>query len=71
MSLIVEYFERRQAKNPSFFYAKMVNSNKEVVGLFWVDGRTRSLYNKYKDCVLFDMTFCTKRYNMLFVPLLA
>jgi hypothetical protein len=28
MSLTVEYFERRQAGNPSFFYAKMVNDNK-------------------------------------------
>jgi hypothetical protein len=38
MRLTVEYFERRQAENPSFFYAKMVNINKGVVGLFWVDG---------------------------------
>jgi hypothetical protein len=71
MSLTVEYFERRQAGNPSFFYAKMVNGNKEVVGLFWVDGRTRSVYNKYKDYVFFDMTFYTNRYNMPFAPIVG
>jgi hypothetical protein len=71
MSLTVEYFERRQAGNPSFFYAKMVNGNKEVVGLFWVDGRTRSVYNKYKDYVFFDTTFYTNRYNMPFAPIVG
>jgi hypothetical protein len=71
MSLTVEYFETRQAENPSFLYAKMVNNNKEVVGLFWVDGRTRSLYNNYKEYVFFDTTLCTNRYNMPFAPIVG
>jgi hypothetical protein len=71
MSLTVEYFETRQAENPSFLYAKMVNNNKEVVGLFWVNGRTRSLYNNYKDYVFFTTTLCTNRYNMPFAPIVG
>jgi hypothetical protein len=42
-----------------------------VRGLFWVDGRTRALYPKYKDCVFFDTTFCTNRYNLPFAPIVG
>ena len=71
MSMTIEYFERRQAENPSFFYATQVDGNSAVRALFWVDGRTRALYPKYKDCVFFDTTFCTNRYNMPFAPIVG
>jgi hypothetical protein len=71
MNLTVEYFERRQAESPGFFYATQLDKNNAVRALFWVDGRTRSLYHKYKDCVFFDTTFCTNRYNMPFAPIVG
>ncbi|KAK1611351.1 hypothetical protein QYE76_044487 [Lolium multiflorum] len=64
VSLTVEYFERRKAENPNFFYATQLDENNAVRALFWVDGRTRSLYHKYKDCVFFDTTFCTNRWSI-------
>ena len=36
-----------------------------------MDGRTRALYPKYKDCVFFDTTFCTNRYNLPFTPIVG
>ena len=67
MDMTVAYFERRQDDNPEFYYAKTVDEETNTVtGLFWVDGRTRALYRKYRDCVFFDTTFCTNRYNMPF-----
>lgn len=72
MSLTMEYFKKRQAECPSFFYAPMLDPvTNAVEGLFWVDGRTRALYPKYKDCVFFDTTFCTNRYNMPFAPIVG
>lgn len=72
MALTVEYFQRRQAESPTFYYARQVDAaTNEVEALFWVDGRTRSLYPKYKDCVFFDTTFCTNRYNMPFAPIVG
>jgi hypothetical protein len=71
MSLTIEYFEKRKAESPSFFYATQLDENNAVRALFWVDGRTRSLYPKYKDCVFFDTTFCTNRYNMPFAPIVG
>ncbi|XP_037480348.1 protein FAR1-RELATED SEQUENCE 5-like [Triticum dicoccoides] len=72
MDMTVEYFERRKAENPEFFYAKQKDpATNSVTALFWVDGRTRALYPKYKDCVFFDTTFCTNRYNMPFSPIVG
>lgn len=71
MSITIEYFEKRKAESPSFFFATQLDENKAVRALFWVDGRTRELYPKYKDCVFFDTTFCTNRYNMPFSPIVG
>ena len=71
MNLTIEYFEKRQAENPNFFFAEDVDDNRAVTTLFWVDGRTRLLYPKYRDCVFFDTTFCTNRYNMPFAPIVG
>ncbi|XP_020173458.1 protein FAR1-RELATED SEQUENCE 3-like [Aegilops tauschii subsp. strangulata] len=72
MDFTIQYFERRQAENPQFYYAKTVDKEtNSVTGLFWVDGRARALYPKYKDCIFFDTTFCTNRYNMPFAPIVG
>ncbi|KAK1653224.1 hypothetical protein QYE76_071029 [Lolium multiflorum] len=71
MDLTLEYFKKRQDENPNFYYAKDVDEDNAVRALFWVDGRTRLLYPKYKDCVFFDTTFCTNRYNMPFAPIVG
>jgi hypothetical protein len=44
MGLTIECFEKR--KSPTFFYATQLDENNVVRALFWVDGRTRSLYPK-------------------------
>ncbi|XP_044954744.1 protein FAR1-RELATED SEQUENCE 9-like [Hordeum vulgare subsp. vulgare] len=72
MDMTVKYFERRKGENPEFFFAKQQDpATNSVTALFWVDGRTRALYPKYKDCVFFDTTFCTNRYNMPFSPIVG
>ena len=72
MDMTVAYFKRRQAENAQFYYATEVDKEtNEVTALFWVDGRTRALYPKYKDCMFFDTTFCTNRYNLPFAPIVG
>ncbi|XP_020151662.3 protein FAR1-RELATED SEQUENCE 9-like [Aegilops tauschii subsp. strangulata] len=70
LELTIEYFERRQVENPNFFFSKLEEDG-AVRALFWVDGRTRALYPKYKDCVFFDTTFCTNLYNLPFAPIVG
>ena len=71
LDITIEYFKKRQVENPNFFYATQVDSDNAVRAVFWVDGWTRLLYPKYKDCVFFDTTFCTNRYNMPFAPIVG
>lgn len=71
MAKTMEYFEKLHAESPRFFYAKLEDENKAVRALFWVDGRTREAYKKFKDCVFFDTTFCTNRYDMPFAPIVG
>ena len=71
LSMTIEYFERRQVEIPTFFFDKKVDKNNVVRALFWVDGRTRALYPKYKDSMFFETTFCTDKYNMPFAPLVG
>lgn len=71
LDLTVEYFEKRRAENPNFYYATQVDGANSVLSLFWVDGRTKLLYPKWRDCVFFDTTFCTNRYNMPFAPIVG
>uniref|UniRef100_K3ZC21 SWIM-type domain-containing protein n=1 Tax=Setaria italica TaxID=4555 RepID=K3ZC21_SETIT len=61
----------RGAESPSFYYAMMIVDNNVVRGLFWVDGRTRELYKSFGDCIFFDTTYCTNRYDMPFAPIVG
>lgn len=61
----LDYFTRLQAESPGFFHATKRDQDGTFQGLFWVDGRTRMLYEKFGDCVFFDTTFCTNRYISL------
>jgi hypothetical protein len=39
--------------------------------IFCVDGKTRSLFPLYDDCVSFDMTYCINKYNISCVPFIG
>nr|TKW34131.1 hypothetical protein SEVIR_2G283900v2 [Setaria viridis] len=71
MDATLEYFQKQQAESSSLYYATMIDDNNVVRGLFWVDGRTRELYKRFGDCIFFDTTYCTNRYDMPFVPIVG
>lgn len=68
MMQALEFFRRQQEKDPNFFYEIDLDENRKVRNLFWTDGRSRDWYEKYGDCVSFDTTFMTNRYNLPFSP---
>jgi hypothetical protein len=43
MYIKIEYFQKRQAENPNFFYARQLDVDNAMRTLFWVDGRTQLL----------------------------
>uniref|UniRef100_K3ZL59 Protein FAR1-RELATED SEQUENCE n=1 Tax=Setaria italica TaxID=4555 RepID=K3ZL59_SETIT len=71
MDATLEYFQKQQAESPCFYYAPMIDANNVVRGLLWVDDRTRELYKTFGDCIFFDTTYCTNRYDMPFAPIVG
>jgi hypothetical protein len=71
MSKTIEYIQKLRAESPQFYYAIKLDENNAVRALFWVDGRTREVYKKFKDCVFFDTTFCTTAMTCLLHQLLG
>jgi hypothetical protein len=72
MDMTVKDFERSKAENPEFFFVKQKDpATISMTALFWVDGKIRELYLKYKYYVFFDTTFCTNRYNMPFASIVG
>lgn len=68
MMQVMEYFSKKQANDPLFFYSFETDEDNRVRNIFWADGRCRSYYELYGDCVSFDTTYKTNKYNLPFAP---
>lgn len=70
MLQVLEYFREKQKKDPNFYYAFKVADNdiNKVQCVFWADGYSRKMYELYGECLSFDTTYKTNRYNLPFAP---
>ncbi|XP_010236728.1 protein FAR1-RELATED SEQUENCE 5 [Brachypodium distachyon] len=68
MMQVSEYFTKRESLDPLFYFAIKLDVNNTVKSLFWADSNARRLYEAYGDCVSFDTTYGTNRYNLPFSP---
>ncbi|CAL2266432.1 unnamed protein product [Prunus armeniaca] len=66
-----EHFMAEQEKNESFYFKMEVDSEGRMGNVLWSDARSRRAYGFYGDVVVFDTTFNTNRYGMVFKPLLG
>ncbi|KAL6272721.1 hypothetical protein ACE6H2_000236 [Prunus campanulata] len=69
--LLNEHFLREQEKNASFYFKIEVDSEGRMGNVFWADARSRRAYGSFGDVVVFDTTFNTNRYGMVFAPLIG
>jgi hypothetical protein len=65
---VLELFNKKQAENPGFYYSMEIDKENKVRSVFWSDARSRQYYDLYSDCVSFDTTFLTNKYNLPFAP---
>jgi hypothetical protein len=68
MKQALDYFREKKAKDPSFFYKFDVDENLRVKNIFWRDADSMKYYAEYGDCVSFDTTYMTNKYNLPFAP---
>ena len=64
---LLDFFRRKQAENPGFFYALQVDSRSCVTNAFWVDSLSRIAYSSFGDSVYFDTTYKKNKYMLPFV----
>jgi hypothetical protein len=72
MTETLQHFKDLQQQDPYFFFDYSFDSENHVENIFWVDSVARKAYaDAYHDCVSFDTTFCTNRFNMPFSPFIG
>ncbi|KAJ1276117.1 hypothetical protein BS78_05G189600 [Paspalum vaginatum] len=68
MNQVMGYFRKRKDDDPTFFYKFELDEDKRLKNLFWCDESAVKYYAKYGDCISFDTTHMTNRYNLPFAP---
>jgi hypothetical protein len=65
---VVAMFNQKQAENLGFYYSLELDGLNKVRSIFWTDQKSRLYYEQCGDCVSFDTTFLTNKYNLPFAP---
>jgi hypothetical protein len=68
MTEVLEWFKTKKNENPGFYQSIDLGPGNKVRSLFWSDARARLYYDICGDCISFDTTFLTNRYNLPFAP---
>jgi hypothetical protein len=68
MMEVVQMFNKNQADSPGFYYSFQLDSDNKVRSMFWSDQKSRLYYEQCRDCLSFDTTFLTNKYNLPFAP---
>ncbi|XP_024155754.1 protein FAR1-RELATED SEQUENCE 5-like [Rosa chinensis] len=66
--LLYMHFENEKEKDSSFVYTMDGDEENKVTQCFWADSISRRAYSFYGDVVIFDTTYNTNRYGMIFAP---
>ncbi|CAL1396995.1 unnamed protein product [Linum trigynum] len=67
-SLLLDYFQTRQAQDTGFFYSLEVDSNGSCKSIFWADGRSRFSCSQFGDAIILDTSYRKKKKTRSVVP---
>jgi hypothetical protein len=68
MVQVLEYFRQRKDEDPQFYCSFDLVEGNKVQSIFWADSFSRKMYDLYGDCLSFDTTYKTNKYNLPFAP---
>lgn len=68
---LVKYSTFEKEKSSNFFFDFETDMDKRLVPYFWADSESRRSYAIFGDAVVFDTTYNTNKYSMIFVPFLG
>ncbi|KAG6416174.1 hypothetical protein SASPL_123598 [Salvia splendens] len=65
---LIEFFTSEKEKNKAFFFDYETDSDNRFSRCFWADPKSRGTYSVFGDVVVFDSTYNTNKYSMIFTP---
>ncbi|KAL2541721.1 Protein FAR1-RELATED SEQUENCE 5 [Abeliophyllum distichum] len=63
---LIEYFSLEKKKSPNFYFDYETDSENTFVRCFWADSESRRSYKCFGEAVVFDTTYNTNKYSMVF-----
>ncbi|XP_020250980.1 protein FAR-RED IMPAIRED RESPONSE 1-like [Asparagus officinalis] len=69
--MFYEYLKLEQGKNPSFTFQIEADEEQKITHCFWSDARSGRAYKFFGDVVIFDTTYNTNRYGLIFTPIMG
>ncbi|XP_048336176.2 protein FAR1-RELATED SEQUENCE 5-like [Ziziphus jujuba] len=69
--LLKEYFLTEQERDPSFMFKIDADDECKLMRCFWSDSVCKRAYGCFGDVVVFDTTYNTNQYGMIFAPLVG
>ncbi|XP_024172333.1 protein FAR1-RELATED SEQUENCE 5-like [Rosa chinensis] len=69
--MLHDYFLLEQEKNSGFFFTIKADFENRITHCFWADAISRQSYKFYGDVIIFDTTYQTNRYSLIFAPLMG
>nr|XP_011468636.1 PREDICTED: protein FAR1-RELATED SEQUENCE 5-like [Fragaria vesca subsp. vesca] len=69
--MLHEYFLHEKEKDPSFSFKIEADNENMITHIFWADAISRRSYKFYGDVVIFDTTYNTNAYSLIFAPLVG
>ncbi|KAL5698291.1 hypothetical protein ACHQM5_029350 [Ranunculus cassubicifolius] len=68
---ILNFFEKQQTEDRTFFYSIQVDSEGQLTNFFWTDAKSRMDYHHFGDAVCFEPSYEINRSGLPFVPILG
>ena len=65
---LLEFFSMEKEKNPAFYFDYELDGANRLIKCFWTDPYARRSYNFFGDIIVFNTTYNTNKYDMIFAP---
>ncbi|XP_073017887.1 protein FAR1-RELATED SEQUENCE 5-like [Primulina eburnea] len=65
---LIDFFLSEKDKSSTFFFDYETDSENRFICCFWADPVSRRAYTAFGDVVVFDTTYNTNKYGMIFAP---
>ncbi|XP_052622639.1 protein FAR1-RELATED SEQUENCE 5-like [Lactuca sativa] len=65
---LIKHFQDKTLVDSDQYFVMDLSDDGYPRNIFWADGRSRDAYTKFRDVVVFDVTYMTNKFKMPFAP---